>query len=250
MVFTPHQKADLEEVFQKTKYPSRREKETMSKLFGVPKKKIEAWFSKRRLKWKSQQKDSGVHAFGSPSRVLGHATGQDAYYHSDQITPIPAPDLVTRPHIALPNHLFYPSCASRVLQPYPGSYYLTTAASSYPAYEPVPTPDLKTNSLAGQIPFPDSIENDLPYIFGNVDEEKHADGLTTPSVESDFPILYELLQGSNASEERRLTHFSEESTVDHPYSSCRFARNCQPFLLQKDISSGSSAMNLKSFRQD
>ncbi|XP_015778214.1 PREDICTED: paired box protein Pax-6-like [Acropora digitifera] len=51
MVFTPHQKADLEEVFQKTKYPSRREKETMSKLFGVPKKKIEAWFSKRRLKW-------------------------------------------------------------------------------------------------------------------------------------------------------------------------------------------------------
>lgn len=41
MVFTPHQKADLEEVFQKTKYPSQREKETMSKLFGVPKKKIE-----------------------------------------------------------------------------------------------------------------------------------------------------------------------------------------------------------------
>lgn len=220
----------------------------MSKLFGVPKKKIESWFCKRRLKCKSQQKDSGVHAFGSPSRVLRHATRQDAYCHSDQITPIPAPDFVTRPHIALPNHLLYPSCASRVS--YPGSYYLTTAASSYPAYEPVPTPDLGTNSLAGQIPFPDSIENDLPYIFGNVDEEKHADGLTTPSVESEFPILYELLQGSNGSEKRRLTHFSEESTVDHPYSSCRFARNCQPLLLQKDISSGSSAMNLKSFRQD
>ena len=41
MVFTPHQKAELEEVFQKTKYPSRREKEAMSQLFGVPKNKIE-----------------------------------------------------------------------------------------------------------------------------------------------------------------------------------------------------------------
>lgn len=193
-----------------------------------------------------------MHAFGSPSRVLGHATRQDASHRSAQFTPILAPDFVTRPHIALPNYLLYPSYASRVLQPYPGSYHLTTAASLYPAYEPVPTPDLRTNSLAGQIPFPDSIENELPYIFGNVGEEKDADGLPTPSVESvvEFPILNDLLQGSNASEERRLTHFSEESTADHPYSSCRFVRNCQPLLLQKDISSGSSAMSLKSFRQD
>ena len=129
---------------------------------------------------------------------------------------------------------------------------MTTAASLYPAYEPVPTPDLRTNSLAGHFSFPDSIENELPYIFGNVGEEESVDSLPTPLLESvvEFPILYELLQGSKAPEERRLTHFSEESTTDHPYSSCRFARNCQPLLQQKDISSGSSTSSLNSFRQD
>lgn len=74
---------------------------------------------------------------------------------------------------------------------------MTTAASLYPACEPVPTPDLRTNSLAGQFSFPDSIEKELPYIFGNVGEEEAADSVPTPSLESvvEFPFLYELLQG-------------------------------------------------------
>ena len=41
--FAPRQKAVLETLFQTKMYPSRSEKEMLSKLFGVPKRKIEVF---------------------------------------------------------------------------------------------------------------------------------------------------------------------------------------------------------------
>ncbi|XP_074610054.1 uncharacterized protein LOC141864226 [Acropora palmata] len=216
-------------------HPSRSEKEMLSKLFGVPKRKIETWFNNRRMKWRRQQKRFS--SITQPIAVSFFAANIPGYAvnHSAQVTPSSVPYFVSRPRSSLP--------APEMLQQDPGNDPVTTTTS---CYELDRTADSLVNSLADQFPVPYSIAKELPHIFGNIDDSEALGNPPTPSLDPsvEFPsILYELLHDSYASKER-------DVTSDRSCNSRSFAGNCQSLLLQNDISNGTSALSFNSLRQD
>ncbi|XP_068714340.1 uncharacterized protein [Montipora foliosa] len=247
-IFTPHQKATLEAVFQERKYPGRNEKLMLAKSLGIPKNKITTWFSNRRLKWRNQTKRTTAEVSGFRSAPISpFPSWNQTPSISSTPQPISAPgptasQLVSRLHHASgPSPVAFPTKFSHEQFYLQDSTPVTAASFWFPSHQTIPTSETELQPLADQFPFAYSIAKELPLIFENLDEDYVQDRPLTPSFEPviDFnSILDELSQDSDKVDENRLSHYSEAPIPNQTstHSSCRFAPNSRYFLLDRDIS--------------
>lgn len=166
----------------------------------------------------------------------------------------------------------FPAAAARQLpQQHPVTHSQSSAACLYPSRHSIPLsnavsnpPEVRqasapeTKSLADDFPFLHSVANDLPHIFGNLDEEKAEKGQERPLTPSLEPLTeLESIRDSISAASDQTDETSSQSSVtseesangehvqSRTYNSCCFGND-------SDFSRGfvSNGRTFRFFRQD